>query len=429
MSTMGRGLLVGLVAVSVGVSGLAGAGSAAAGEHRSSPPGAVLAWNTFAASTALAAGSFQVEGLIKLSYVQAAVFDAVVAIDGGYTPYVGHLRGPRSASVDAAVAAAAHDTLVVRFPTQAAAVEATYAAALAAVPDGAAKTAGIRVGAQAAADVLAARAGDGLDAPVTYTFGSGPGVWVLPTDNTNPAFQTPQTPWVALMRPFLIHRGDQFRPGPPPRLTSTRYAADLNETKAYGSATSTVRTAAQTDTAKFWNANAITFNNAIIRQITTSLHLNAASTARALALADMVDADTGIACWDAKYHYSYWRPYTAIRAADTDTNPATTPDPTWTPLLPTPNHPEYPAGHTCLSAADALIYADLLDTTHINLTLTSPATNTTHHYNTTTDLNTEVINARVWAGLHYRNSGQVGATLGTHVAHAALHNALPPTNN
>jgi hypothetical protein len=130
-----------------------------------------------------------------------------------------------------------------------------------------------------------------------------------------------------------------------------------------------------------------------------------------LTLGALVAADAAIACFDAKYHYSFWRPYTAIRGADTDGNPATTPDPVWTPLLPTPNHPEYPAAHTCVSAADAVVYADLLGTRNINLSLTSPATGTTHQYRTVEDLISEVINARVWGGIHYRNSGEVGEQL------------------
>jgi len=396
---------------------------------RSSPADSVLAWNITSANVAVAAGVFQPEGLIKLSYVQAAVYDAVVAIDGGFEPYVGHLRGPRTASVDAAVAAAARATLVARFPTQLATIDTAYSTALAAVPDGRAKRDGVAVGARAAAELLAARSGDGLDAATTYVFGSGVGAWVLPTDNTNPALQTPQTPWVAQMRPFLIRRADQFRPGPPPAVTTALYARDLNEVQAYGARTSTVRTASQTDVARFWTANALTFNNAVVRQITTSQGFDAAETARALALGVMVDADADIACFDAKYHYSFWRPYTAIRNADTDGNPATTADPDWLPLFPTPNHPEYPAAHTCSSAADALLYADLLGTSRLNLGITSPATGTTHFFATTDDLNDEVISARVWAGLHYRNSGEVGARLGTAVARVALHDALEPANH
>jgi hypothetical protein len=383
-------------------------------------PDSVLAWNAIAVDTALAAKSFQVEGIIRIASVQAAVYDSLVAIEGGYRPYTGHLRAPRDASVDAAVATAAHDTLVVRFPSQVSSVDGQYATSLAAIPEGPAKTDGIHVGARAAADVLAARAGDGLGADVPYTFGSGPGAWILPTDNTNPAMQTPQTPWVAVMRPFLIHRADQFRPGPPPPLSSALYARDLNETETYGAVNSPARTSAQTDTALFWNANGVQFDNATIRDITTAQHLDAVTTARDLALGELVSADAGIACFDAKYHYSLWRPYTAIHGAGDDGNPATTPDPTWSPLLPTPNHPEYPAAHTCVSAAQAVVYTALLHTTRINLTLTSPATGTTHHYDTAADLINEVIDARVWGGLHYRNSGQVGARLGIQVAVAAL---------
>jgi len=304
------------------------------------PADSVLAWNVISVNATLTAGTFQIEGLIHNSYVQAAVYDAVVAIEGGYQPYVGNLRGPRSASVPAAVATAAHTVLVTRYPAQQAALDSTYQSYLAGLPAGPARTHGVSVGQQAAADVLAARAGDGLNADVTYTFGSGPGAWILPTDNTAPAFQTPQTPWVAQMRPFLIQTASQFRPGPPPALSSALYARDLNETQAFGSRTSTVRSAAQTQTALFWTTNAIAADNATIRGVAVGHGWDAVRTAPALAMNDMVESDSEIACMDAKYHYSLWRPYTAIRAADTDGNPATTADPAWLPLVPTPNHPE-----------------------------------------------------------------------------------------
>lgn len=214
--------------------------------------------------------------------------------------------------------------------------------------------------------------------------------------------------------------------GAPARADSALYARDLKETHNYGSLTSSARTPAQTDIAKFWTANSIALNNAVIRQIATGHGFDAAATARALALGEMLDADAGIECLDAKYHYSFWRPYTAIHGADTDGNPATTADPTWVPLFPTPNHPEYPAAHTCVSTADARLYADLLGTNRIRLSITSPVTGTTHYFATVADLKNEVINARVWAGLHYRNSGEVGDRLGAAVAGAALHHALEP---
>ena len=402
--------------------------SAEAARHAShAPADAVLAWNVIAVNSTLAAKTFQAEGLIHLSYVQAAVYDAVVAIEGGYQPYTGHLRGPRWASVDAAVAAAAHDVLVVRHPAQQADLDATYAGYLAGLANGAAKTAGLRVGHRAAADLLAARAGDGLNAAVAYSFGSGPGAWILPTDNLAPAFLTPQTPWVAQMRPFLIDSAAEFRPGPPPALTSARYAADLNETQAYGSLTSSVRTAEQTQTALFWTTNAIAGDNATIRNLAVGHHFDALRTARALAMDDLVESDTLMACWDAKYHYSLWRPYTAIRGAGTDGNPATMADPAWLPLTPTPNHPEYPAAHACGTGAQAEVVAALLHTRRIGLDIASAVTGTTRHYATVAALDAEIVNARVWAGLHYRNSGEVGLRLARAVARAALDESFQPT--
>ena len=391
------------------------------------PADSVLAWNVISVDATLTAGTFQIEGLIHNSYVQAAVYDAVVAIEGGYRPYVGHLRGPRSASVDAAVATAAHTVLVTRYPAQQPALDSTYQSYLAGIPAGTARSEGVSVGQQAAADVLAARAGDGLNADVTYTFGSGPGAWILPTDNTAPAFQTPQTPWVAQMRPFLIQTASQFRPGPPPALTSVRYARDLNETKAYGSRTSTVRSAAQTQTALFWTTNAVAADNGTIRGVAVGQGWDAVRTARALVMNDMVESDSEIACMDAKYHYSLWRPYTAIRAADTDGNPATTADPAWLPLVPTPNHPEYPAAHACGTGAQAEVLARLLGTRRIETDVTSAVTGSTRHYATVADIDSEVVNARVWAGLHYRTSGEVGLTLARRVARAALDDQFEPT--
>jgi hypothetical protein len=401
--------------------------SATAQQSARSAPDAVLAWNVTAVNAALASGNFQVESLIRLAYVQAAVYDAVVAIDGGYQPYVGNLRGPRGASVDAATAAAAHRMLVVRYPAQRPALDANYATALAAMPAGWARSAGVGVGERAAADVLAARRGDGLDANVTYSFGSGPGAWILPTDNTAPNFQTPQTPWVGQMRPFLIEKASQFRPAPPPALSSRQWATEFNEVKAFGARTSLVRTPEETQVATFWSAYAPSLYSATIRTLAVRQGLDAAQTARALAMTIMVISDSGIACFNAKYHYSFWRPYTAIRAADTDGNPATTVDPDWLPLLPTPNHPEYPGAHGCGTSAFGHVIAAVLGTPKIGIDVFSPATNTTRHFATVGQLTTEIVNARVWAGIHYRGSAKAGVDLGTDVARAALRNHFGPT--
>jgi hypothetical protein len=378
----------------------------------------VLAWNQVAVGTVIASGQFQAQGMTHLAYVQAAVLDAVVAVEHRGQPYVGHLRAPRGTSLDAAVATAAHDILALQYPAQASVYDPAYTAALAAVTDPTALSNGVAVGHQAASDVLAARAGDGLEnAGVTYTFGSGPGVWTLP-DGT--AATTPQTPWVGAMRPFLIRRADQFLPGAPPALTSALYAKDLNETEAYGSATSSVRTADQTQVALFWSANINTVYNATMRTVVTDKGMGPTQAARALALTDMVGADSLIACMNAKYHYSFWRPYMAVRTADTDGNPATTADPAWVPLLATPNHPEYPAAHGCITSAEAEVLATVLGTRHIDIDIASPVTGTTRHFDTVGQLDAEIIDARVWGGLHFRHSGQVGVRLGTEVAQAAL---------
>jgi PAP2 superfamily len=410
------------------IAGAASADDASRSHHRASPADSVLAWNVIAANAVLAAGKFPPEGLVQMSYVQGAVYDAVVAIDGGYRPYVGHPHGPSWASVDAAVATAAHAVLVTHLPTQQGSVEAAYATALAAIPDGPAKSAGVSVGAAAAQQLLAARANDGLNAPIGYSFGSGPGIWVLPTDNVNPIAQTPQTPWLAQMRPFLIESAGQFRPGPPPALGSARYARDVNETEAYGSKTSTVRTTDQTEAARFWTANGVGPDNEAIRRVAVKQGMDAVQAARALTMNDMVEADSLIACFDAKYHYSFWRPYTAIHNADLDGNPATTADSTWLPLAPTPNHPEYPAAHSCVTEAEAEVFVALLGTRTIDVDISSPVTGTTRHFATVTQLETEIINARIWGGMHYRNSGEVGIALGRAVARAGLDDHFEPTD-
>ena len=300
-------------AAALTVAGLATASpSSAAAKPHDQNPGQVLAWNEIAVETGLTVIQTNQEAVMRLAYVQAAVFDAVDAVDGGYQPYVGHLRARGTTNVDAAVAAAAHRILVTQFPTQQSALDASYATSLANISDGPAKTRGVAVGEQAAADVQQARAHDGFQANVPYSFGSGPGVWILPTDN--PA-TTPATPWAAEMTPFIMNTADQYRPGPPPALTSPAYTASYNETKDYGSAISAVRTAEQTDIALFWGRGRPDAQyNSGIRDLVTTHNFSRVQAARALALTNLVAADAFIACFDGKYTYSAWRPYTAIRA-------------------------------------------------------------------------------------------------------------------
>lgn len=402
------------------------ASPAAAQQNRATrDPAAVLNWNQIAARADLLAMQTNQESMLHMAYVQAAVFDAVDAIDGGYRPYVGHLRAHGATNADAAVAAAAHQVLLSEYPNQTATLDGDYSAALAAIPDGPAKRRGVSVGQQAAAELLAARASDGYGANVAYTFGSGPGVWVLPTDN--PA-TTPATPWVAKMRPFVMRSADQFRPGPPPALSSAKYTEAYRDTKIYGSRTSSERTAAQTDTALFWGlGRATTQYNEAVRKIVKASAMDRIQAARALALLNLIGADAFIACFDGKYKYSAWRPYTAIRAGDTDGNPDTVADPAWTPLVTTPNHPEYPANHSCVSTSFAKTIDHLLGPDRFDVTVTgAPASTEERHYTNSGEFIAEIADARVWGGVHFRFSTTAGTEIGKAVAGYDFRHALQP---
>jgi hypothetical protein len=237
-----------------------------------------------------------------------------------------------------------------------------------------------------------------------------------------------------VMQPFMLASTSQFRAPPPPALTSAQYANELNETQAYGSATSAVRTPAQTAIAYFWNANAINALNQALQNVATQHHLDLIDTARLLAMGNMVSTDAGMACFDAKYTYLLWRPITAIRNADIDANPATTTDPTWTPLVTTPNHPEYPSQHGCVTSAFAQVLANALGTSHINATIPgaeggATTLTTSQTFATVQDLDTQLVNARVWIGFHYRNSVIVGENLGTAVADWELQRYFLPTDD
>ncbi len=415
------------------------AGPAAADAHHNASPGlpaaAVLDWNSTAVSTVRAAApaKFQVEGIIYMSYVQGAVYDAVTKIEGRYAPYHDFVSpvDPSGASPDAAVAAAAYTTLANYFPAQAATLTTTYNAYVAALPL-AGKADGVAIGVAAANDMIAFRTGDGRDAVITTPYGQGPlapGLWVFAPP---PSAQSAQTPWVAFTRPFMLESTTQFRADPPPSLSSNEWVKEFNEVQAYGAVGSTVRSDEQTKIAQFWNANAINQSNQTLHDIATQHGLDLVDTARAFAMGNMTDSDAGIACFDSKYHYLFWRPVTAIRNAGIDGNAATVADPTWTPLLVTPNHPEYPAAHGCLTAAESEVYAEVLGTHHIDIDIqgalgsTSTALAVTRHYSTVEELQKEIVNARVWAGLHYRGSAEAGVTIGRDVARWSLKRFFQP---
>jgi hypothetical protein len=416
---MRRTLLAAVVVVAL--AGLAGATARKADAVL--PPGnAVEQWDKIAEDTVVGSGAFQIEGFVYMAYVTDAMYrTTAVSLPGSFA--------------DAAVVEAAYQTLSHYFPGQAATLASLHQQAMAAIPNDLWKFIGTFDGQLTASRLIAQRQGDGLVTPIgsTSTFPTvtpGPGVWRL----TPPAYLPPQTPWAGSMRPFILQRPDQFLPPPPPSLSSPQWVAAFNEIKAHGSSTNPNTT--ETSTAEFWTANAVRQYNEAARELATARNLGDAETARLLAMVDMVGADAGIAVMNAKYHYLFWRPVSAIdptsvRSSDgfgpapgfDDGNPATVEQPGWRPLLTTPNHPEYPAAHGSVTSAEASVFADFLGTNNINLDIhgfdpAGPAgnMNAVHHFATTADLRTEIVNARVWGGLHYRFSGEAGVTLGGAVA-------------
>jgi hypothetical protein len=398
----------------------------------------LLDWNLRAVNTVRTAGKFQAEGEIYMAYVHAAMYDAVTAIEGGYEQYDTDLSAPAGASPQAAAVSAAYQILVYYFPAQSGTLTTAYAnslAALALTQSAQSIADGVAVGQAAAAAIEALRAGDVRSGNDGYTFPpAGPGAWSLPTpDSTATA---PQTPWIRSLQPFMILSPSQFRVAPPPDLTSDEYAKDFNEVKDYGGKVGTLRTTEQGNVARFWTANVINQYNLWLRTIAGDQELGPEQAVRLLAMGNMVVADAAIGCWDSKYAYSFWRPVQAIRGAETDGNPATSADPNWTPFLaPTPNHPEYPSAHGCLTAGLANVFADLFGTKkfHLELAGLNPATGLldpsyTRPFDDVKQLQDELQDARVWAGYHFRNSVKAGEILGMQVANFALAHYFRPTH-
>jgi hypothetical protein len=326
--------------------------------------------------------------------VHGAMYDAVASIDGRLEPFATRVSAPPGASIEAAVAQAAHDVLVVRVPGQAAYVKAQYDAFMMGIPDGAAKNRGKAVGAAAAAGMLAFRLDDGLDANVDYVQKTpGPGVFepIAPSK--------PISVELALVRPFT-YESPSYRPGAPYALTSKKYAEDVNELKRLGSANSTERTPAQTATAQFHGAPTYVQFSRGLQRLVRERGLSLRESARLLGFTWVAVGDTMIACWEAKYHYLFWRPNHAIQRAGTDDNPATSPDTTWLPMI-VGNHPEYPSGHACFTGGVTASLQHYFGTKHVELTLTTPA-GVSRTYDRLDNLVEEVNDARVWGGLHYR---------------------------
>jgi len=381
---------------------------------------------------------------VDFAYVHAAIYDAVNAIDKRYTVFaVNPTTFPDGASEPAAVAAAAATILKALFTASAqqAFVDAQYAAYVGLIPAGDAKTRGIAVGTEVANAFLAQRnpgprqdlgqdgrnASCATDVRLCYTFGAGPGVYQLTPGASSDPNVTPAAQWVGILKPFAVVSQSQFRADGPPNLTSAQWADDYDEVKRFGAATGSSRTQEQTDTGWFYTDNPGAYGNRIIRQIAADQHLALADSARFFAQTYVTLADTFVNCWDSKRFYNFWRPVTAIRAGDTDGNDATEPDPLWLPLALTPNHQEYPSAHGCFTGAIINAVENFFGTKKITLRFTAcsvpghPCTaaggGVTHTFHRTQDALKEVIDGRIYGGMHYRTSVVHGIVMSNKVAH------------
>jgi hypothetical protein len=396
-------------------------------------------WNQIAATTLIAIpgpdGGAPPAFQINMGIVQGAVYDAVNAIGKERDPYLLKKRGSASASIDGAVATAAYDVLseLVRsaperapFPGRAAlltSLSAAYEASLDGIDDGAAKKQGVSIGHAAATAMLEARAEDGRFGPSQWVPNAGVGHW-QPLLNAGVPILDP-TPWVGAVQPFLMESSSQFRSAPPPALDSAQWAAELNEVKDLGRATGSTRTDDQTYIARWWQSAPPVSWNQVARQLIARNNLDAAESARLLALQNLSGADAAINCWNDKYHFDFWRPWNAITTTLDDGNAGTMTDPTWSALLTAP-YPEWTSGHNCLDGAHVAVlrqfFGDAPGSFEITSTFVNPGGPAARTFDTFSEPLAELIEARIWAGLHFRSGDVAGQLLGANVARYGIEN-------
>lgn len=378
----------------------------------------VTDWNEIAQQTVLNAGSSPFVSSRSLAIVQVSVFDAYNGIERRYQPIHVAPNALPGASRRAAVIQAAYVALLHLYPAQQAFLSAEREASLKAiaseeaVENSVSIERGIEWGQAVADEIFLWRSTDGITpAPPPYTGGMLAGQW----RPTPPGFGNGVGVQWSYMTPWALSTPSQFRAAGPPALSSMQYAADVNEVKDIGSLTSVTRTADQTEIARFWNGNTPVDWNRIAVSVSESKNLTLSQNSRLLALLNVAIADAVIACWEAKYHYSFWRPVTAIRLADTDGNPGTTQDPTWTSLLTTPAHPDYPSGHATVSrSAKSVLTAYFGDETEFS-TATGVLPGVTRHYSSFTQAVDEAFNARIYGGIHFRTACLDGQSMGAQV--------------
>ena len=373
----------------------------------------VSEWNTRACDLIASANIDTPSANRALAIMHTAIYEAVNAITKKYPAGDLKLNASRAASVDAAIATASRAVLVKLLPAKAIDVEVAWQKAMKAIPDGASKTEGTSIGERAAAAILASRSEDGFGTVESYRPYTIAGVYV-------PTAVPLVSQWPS-RKPWLMTSGSQFRPGPQPDLKSELWARDYNEIKAVGSKNSKTRTQDQTDIARFWEATGPVIYHGLVKSVADSPGRDVTQNARLFMAVTQVTDDAMIAIFDAKYHYKFWRPITAIRNGDIDGNDATTRDESWTPFINTPMHPEYPCAH-CIVAASigTVLQADIGNAT-ITLSTTSPTANGAKRtWMKVDDLIQEVSNGRIYDGVHYRNSTEVGTAMGRQIGKLAV---------
>ena len=393
--------------------------AASANTHSKAPPDvAVTHWSEIAAAplTAVPTGA----SMVGMAIVHGAIYDAVNAIDGGHRPYLAQPHASSTASLDAAVAAAAYNVLLGLLATPPATLASDYAASLALVPDGAAKSAGIAAGEAAAATMLAARAHDGRLGAFRFTAENSVGKW-----RPEPSTQVGDpNAWLKDVTPFAIEDPADYASQGPDELDSRKYAVDFNEVKALGRKDGSTRTPAQTDVANFWAVNPPRLWSGIVRTLATQQQLSTVDSARYYALSFMSAADTLIAVWVDKARWSSWRPITAIHEAANDGNPATAPDAAWTPFLATPPYPDQPSGHTSLATAMTVTAQRFFGTDNISFSATNALLlggTGTRSFTSLSQARGEVVEARILQGIHFRRADEDGVKIGQAVSRYVAH--------
>src|SRR5512132_2421603 len=446
---MTRRRSVWFIAVAIGaLLGTLGIVGASAAPPATADATAVMQWNIIAVSTLTGfpgpgipgpAGGAPPASAIHMGMVQGAVYDAVNAITPKHhQPYLLTRRFANTASDEAAVATAAYLVLknivetvpqTITFPNRAtllATLASQYEAAVNAIPDSPFKDQGIAAGTAAAQAMIDARKNDGRFGPSQFVPNPNPGFFdpVAPNGTT----VLDPTPWVGGVKPFLMQSSSQFRSAGPPALNSPAYATDFNEVKALGRATGSTRTTDQTYIAKWWQSTPVASWNDVARQLITRNDLDAADAARVLAMQNLAGADAAINTWNDKYHFSFWRPFQAIRRAAEDGNSATSPDPTWTPLLAAP-YPDHVSGHLGQDGSYTTVLRAFFGNApaggyQITSFAVNPGGDATRSFSSFSQAVDEIVEARIWAGLHFRTADVQAVKLGTNVANFAMENYL-----